>query len=179
MIVQAIAGAATPGVAAYIRSQRNRLYGMGQALSADQKNVLSAYFDEVDLSRVRLVVADPLPIGEPPFTGLLRRLGFGFPAIALTAGITFDEVIAVRNEPSESLLFHELVHVVQYRLLGISRFAFEYALGFLATRCYEEIPLERTAYSLEERFWVRREAFRVAAEVSRWRNEANSDRTRQ
>jgi hypothetical protein len=50
------------------------------------------------------------------------------------------------------LLFHELVHVEQYRKLGIPRFSELYVRGFLNGGSYEAIPLEVNAYSLEDRF---------------------------
>ncbi len=51
------------------------------------------------------------------------------------------------------LLFHELVHVVQYRLLGIGGFIHGYVTGWAAAGfVYEAIPLEREAFDLEQRF---------------------------
>ena len=68
------------------------------------------------------------------------------------AGITFQDVI-VHIEPLQmSLLFHELVHAVQYKHLRLQGFAERYVRGFLTGGSYEEIPLEKQAYSLEERF---------------------------
>lgn len=121
-------------------------------LSGEVKNTFSTYFASEDLERVRLVVADPLPIAEPPLTNLVRRLGFRFPKVAQVAGITFDDVIACRYEFDDALLFHELVHAVEYRLLGVREFARLYAAGFLATRSYEGIPLERAACDLAASF---------------------------
>ena len=67
------------------------------------------------------------------------------------------------------LLFHELVHVEQYRQLGIPRFSELYVRGFLNGGSYEAIPLEVNAYSFEDRF--RRDpqrGFSVEAEVTQW-----------
>ena len=43
---------------------------------------------------------------------------------------------------SIGLLFHELVHIVQYHQLGIPSFARHYVQGLLTHRAYEKIPLE-------------------------------------
>ena len=51
-----------------------------------------------------------------------------------------------------ALLFHELVHAVQYKHLGLAGFAERYVRGFLTGGSYEEIPLEKQAYSLEDKF---------------------------
>ena len=76
----------------------------------------------------------------------------------------------VSPEPfSDGLLFHELVHVEQYRQLSIPSFSELYVRGFLDGGSYEAIPLEVNAYSLENRF--RRDpgqAFSVRAEVTKW-----------
>ncbi len=79
------------------------------------------------------------------------------------AGITFDRaiILAPHDEPTAALLFHELVHVVQYRLLGVEQFAQRYVDGWLAGRDrfrsdpaqrYVSIPLERNAYDLQKRY---------------------------
>ena len=75
-----------------------------------------------------------------------------------TAGITFIDCILIqeryfRIENWFPLLFHELVHVVQYDVLGTSRFATQYVTGWAeAGFVYEKIPLEVQAYALQHRF---------------------------
>jgi hypothetical protein len=66
-------------------------------------------------------------------------------------------------------LFHELVHVEQYRQLGIPRFAELYVRGFLSGGGYEGVPLEINAYDLGGRFERSPLArFSVADEVGAW-----------
>ena len=76
----------------------------------------------------------------------------------------------VSHEPfSNGLLFHELVHVEQYRQLGIPRFSELYVRGFLSGGSYEAIPLEVNAYTLGGRFEQNpANRFSVADEVGRW-----------
>jgi hypothetical protein len=154
-------------VQAYITSQRNRLDRGSERLSLEQKARFAPYFSSHDLQRVRVVVQDPLPITQPPLTSLVRRLGFNFPGLEETAAITFDHVISSRGPMSASLLFHELVHTVQYRVLGVPKFAEEYVRGFLVSRYYHEIPLERTAFQLEHRFTKGDAPFSVETEILR------------
>jgi len=66
--------------------------------------------------------------------------------------ITLVDVIAYPAGMDRSTLFHELVHAVQYRVLGLQKFARLYVTGFLNGGGYDGIPLERQAYELEERF---------------------------
>jgi hypothetical protein len=70
---------------------------------------------------------------------------------------------------SNGVLFHELVHVEQYRQLGIPRFAELYVRGFLSGGSYEAIPLEVNAYSLGGQFESHpHQLFSVPDEVGKW-----------
>ena len=151
----------------YIISHRDRLASIGRLMPSRFAARLQQYFEPVDLERVRIVQCDPLPIPEPPFSGVIRRLGFDYPGMATAEGITFDHVIALRSW-SDNLLFHELVHVVQYRLLGVDAFARLYVRGFLLEGDYHRIPLEACAYELERRFDLGGSPFRVESEVKGW-----------
>ncbi len=51
----------------------------------------------------------------------------------------------------EALHFHELIHVIQWRLLGPERFLVDYANG-LDEFGYENSPLEKMAYDAEGSF---------------------------
>ena len=51
----------------------------------------------------------------------------------------------------ESLHFHELVHVVQWDVLGPRNFLLLYATG-LSEHVYRECPLEAMAYEHQRRF---------------------------
>jgi hypothetical protein len=83
--------------------------------------------------------------------------------------ITFNDVVVSHEPFSNGLLFHELVHVEQYRQLGIPRFSELYVSGFLNGGSYEAIPLEVNAYTLEGRFEASpAQQFSVAEEVRRW-----------
>jgi hypothetical protein len=82
--------------------------------------------------------------GLPEFAALQQQ-SFG--------GITFKNTYFVRKKEvaSESLHFHELVHVVQWARLGVERFLLVYGVG-LVFFGYEKSPLERMAYDLQFEF---------------------------
>jgi hypothetical protein len=83
--------------------------------------------------------------------------------------ITFEDVVVSHEPFTPGLLFHEMVHVEQYRQLGVARFAELYVRGFLEGGSYEAIPLEVNAYSLAERFERDpAKSFSVKAEVLGW-----------
>ena len=157
-------------VAEYISAQRGRYVFRAFPLSAQQSAPLALFFDRDVLGSVRLLVLRGERVPNPEFYPLLRSLGFqNLPDQSTMAAITFCDVIVSHEPFSEGLLFHELVHVEQYRLLGIRRFSELYVRGFLNGGSYEAIPLEVNAYSLEDRF--RRDpgqAFSVQTEVAEW-----------
>ena len=67
------------------------------------------------------------------------------------------------------MMFHELVHVVQYEKLGLEEFATKYVRGFLGGGSYEAIPLEMNAYELEARFVAApANSFLVTDAVQKW-----------
>ena len=70
-------------------------------------------------------------VGNPEFYPMLHELSLrNLPDFQTMAAITFNDVI-VSHEPLDArILFHELVHVEQYRQLGIERFAKLYVRGF-------------------------------------------------
>jgi hypothetical protein len=168
MLKNFAAAVLSPMVDTYIVKQRDRLIPRALAIRPAEAYELRHYFSSGDLDRVRVATADPLPISDPPFSALMRRIGFDFPGVALAAAITFDHVIACREPMNKSVLFHELVHVVQYRLLGVGEFANRYVAGFLAHGSYHDIPLERCAFELEYRFANESQPFSVEAAVAEW-----------
>lgn len=82
---------------------------------------------------------------------------FGLPEFAIMQqmqfdGITFkDTFFLQRGRSSESLHFHELVHVVQWARLGVDNFLLAYGFG-LNHFGYESSPLEQMAYTLQRSF---------------------------
>ena len=154
-------------VARYISRQRDRLVDQSALMPAEIKQAFEPYFDQVLLNETRVVVSEELGLPAVPCERLLRTFGMHMPSMELISAITLNDVVAVRDRPSLRLLFHELVHVAQFRLLGVATFAQLYVRGFLAEGSYEAIPLERCASNLEERF-LSGETFSVEADVKSW-----------
>jgi hypothetical protein len=139
-------------------------------LSAQQRASLEPFFTPDVLDNVRVLVLEGERVPNPEFYPMLRGLGFkNLPDQSAMGAITFCDVVVAHEPFSNGLLFHELVHVEQYRQLGIPRFSDLYVRGFLNGGSYEAIPLEVNAYSLEDRFRRNpRQAFSVQAEVAQW-----------
>jgi hypothetical protein len=80
----------------------------------------------------------------------------------LLGGLALDDLIVVRQEGNRpaplSLLFHELVHVVQYKVLGVRGFTREYIREWAkAGFDYMSLPMEVDAYEMQTRFEERPE----------------------
>jgi hypothetical protein len=166
----------TAAVAEYIRTQRELYYSRSVSLSFSE--LWSKFFSATDLTRIRAVQAgasaesDKLAwvgrVPNPPFYSDLEALGFtGLPDFSTMPAITFDDVVVFHEALTPQLIFHELVHVVQYRLLGVDEFARLYVRGYLQGG-YAGTPLEICAYELDGRFIMGSVGFDVEAEVRAW-----------
>jgi hypothetical protein len=137
-------------VAMYISEQRTSFQGKAATIELGHKAALEPFFPATLLDEVRIVRGRA---DEPSFYRQLRSLGItNAPPFSEMAGITFQDVVVHAEPLTRPLLFHELVHVVQYRHLGLPGFAEHYVRGFLSGGSYEQIPLEKQAYELEARF---------------------------
>ncbi len=153
-------------VAGYIRAQRASYVGRAAPLSFS--DIWLRFFPAADLERVRVLQPGQERVPNPPFYGELEKLGFtGLPDFTTMAAITFDDVVVFHDPMTPQLIFHEMVHIVQYRLLGIDEFARLYVRGYLRGG-YAGTPLEVCAYDLDGRFIMGSVGFNVEAEVRSW-----------
>jgi hypothetical protein len=157
-------------VAHYITTQRNRYAPRAVALSAPQQEMMGGFFSQELLEGARLVVLAGERVANPEFYPMLRNLGFdNLPDQSAMDAITFSDIVVSHGPFTEGLLFHELVHVEQYRQLGVDEFSQLYVRGFLTGGGYDGIPLERNAYMLGEQYENdRANRFPVADEVAKW-----------
>lgn len=138
----------TEWVAEYITAQRARYSPQAMPLSQAQHAAMDGFFVP-DVLNVRLLVLQGERVQNPPFYPQLQAMGFrNLPNQSAMAAITFSDVVVFHGPLFNGLLFHELVHVEQYRQLGIPRFSELYVNGFLKGGGYEGIPLEVHAYKL-------------------------------
>ncbi len=152
--------------ARYIDYHRRRLAPKAASIPQEVRASLQNHFSPAVLAETRIVRAT---MPEPMLYPLVGLFGIkGLLEMSSIGAITLMEVVAYPDELDRDTLFHELVHVVQYRVLGLRRFARLYVQGFLAGGGYEGIPLERQAYELGARFESRPEdIFSVEEDVIR------------
>ena len=127
-------------------------------MASDEIAALKPFVPVEVLATVRL--ASVPVIQNPPFYADLKKVGIEVLLdFRQMTGITFVDTVLISQSapvaPPEwlPLLFHELVHVLQYQELGLDRFVQVYVLGWAAGGFrYEDIPLERDAYELDAKF---------------------------
>jgi len=68
-------------------------------------------------------------------------------------GITYKDTFFINEayRGAESLHFHELIHDVQWKRLGVDNFLLAYGVGLIQFG-YQNSPLEQMAYCLQEAF---------------------------
>jgi len=139
-------------VAQYITTQREKYTARATQLPAQQKAKMAGFFSPQLLDDARLLVLSGERVGNPDFYPMLINWGFdNLPDQSAMEAITFSDTVVSHGPLTDRILFHELVHVEQYRLLGIPRFSELYVRGFLVGGSYEEIPLERNASVIQRR----------------------------
>lgn len=144
-------------VSSWIMNQRTIHRTLSEPLSETTVAALQGFFSRDTMDRVRIRRVSV--IENPPFYSAFEDEGEDIPlGFDVWAAITFGDVILVSESQapgplSHSILFHELVHVVQYKILGIHEFARRYVNSFLQSELnYMTIPLESIAFDLQGRF---------------------------
>jgi hypothetical protein len=161
--------------AAWLRDERALHRPAARPLRKQERARFEPFFPRQILDAVRVLRVPGFQ--NPPF---LTALGTGGPFIPLdlrtAAGLAVIDTVLVAHhvatpdtEPWYSLLFHELVHVLQYHHLGTEAFVRTYAEGLIATGLhYPTIPHEAQAFALQGRFQREPEVpFSVLEEVGK------------
>lgn len=142
----------------WVQSQRDAHRPVARPLDDREVDALERFFGPAIMNLASLRVVPH--ISNPPFYPVL--LASGIPVIDFSqgSGITFIDTILISAESTLpgpvplSLVFHELVHVVQYDLVGVDEFVSRYVKGWFARGPYAAIPIERQAYDLQARYEV-------------------------
>jgi len=136
---------AYPKVQAWIQNEKD-----AQPVTSMYFARLPLYFDYDLLETAKFIPIDQVPM--PP----LSAMGLGrFEAFERGNfhGVTYIDRYFIKRTvvTEEALHFHELIHVIQWRLLGPEGFLRAYANG-LDQFGYENSPLEKMAYDAEAAF---------------------------
>jgi hypothetical protein len=156
----------------WIESQHAEHLAGARPLTDREGMALSVHFAAETLAQARVARVERVP-SPAFFGGILKQLEFIGKRVhfnfAAAAGITFGECILIVDPGVPiNLLFHEMVHVEQYRILGMKEFARAYVQGIVDSNfMYEQIPLEAIAFEMTARFKAG-ETVMVSAELQGW-----------
>ena len=139
-----------PPLLDWIRTTLTTSGHVAQTVASREFLRLPRYFTEKTLAETKVVLVGPLPMPPLSSMGLMRFADFERGDFD---GITYIDTIFLKPTQSnnENMHFHELVHVIQWRLLGSDRFLLAYANG-LECFGYRESPWEAMAYDAETAF---------------------------
>ena len=164
----------------WFTQMREQYRPVATPLHEPQKTKMRPFFPTELLERVR--VADLSETGEhlpyPPFYSRVRAGGSRVvPDAAHMSFIPFIDLVAFGQKPTDRTLFHALVQVTQFTILGVERFMELYVRGLNKRGRYFLIPLEDHAYHLDTRFTGdSSDPFSVAEEVQQWAQSGRYER---
>jgi len=139
-----------PLIAGWLRSTLTVHSSAARSVASCGFPRLPLYFSVETLALANVVPVDRLPIPPLSSWGLTRFADF---ERSDPDAITYLDTFFLKRHQSknEAIHFHELIHVIQWRVLGPENFLRSYADG-LERFGYRENPLEVMAYDAEKRF---------------------------
>jgi hypothetical protein len=156
----------------WIQKQRDVYLPRSKPLTAEQRAKLLPFFLPENLDRLKIV--DVSQTGEtipyPPFYERVRAGGARVvPDAAHMTAIPFIDVAVFNREPTLRTIFHTLVHVVQFSMVGLETVMKGYFKALDESGLWIVVPYEEQAYGLDGRFTKDpSSAFSVEAEVREW-----------
>lgn len=124
---------------------------------------LPQYFGKGLLDEAKYVVVPSIPLPPLSQIGLAQFSAF---ETGNFDGITYlDTFFVKQGRATESLFFHEMIHIVQWKLMGPEAFLAQYADG-LEKFGYAASPLEAMAYNAQRKFEADMTIFDASALVA-------------
>ena len=157
---------------AWFHAQREAFFSSGSPLDDAQKSSLLPFFSSDILDRARIVdgskTGDKIPF--PPFYERVRAGGARvLPDATHMTAVTFLDVILFNRQPTLRVVFHNLVHVTQFTILGAERVVRGYFHTINESGLWMVVPFEEQAYQLDARFTRDPlDVFSVEEEVRKW-----------
>jgi hypothetical protein len=139
-----------PQVMGWIQQTLLAHKNLARSIASKNFKRLPLYFSQAQIEAAKFVIVDRVPVPPLSSIGLTRFKEF---ERGDYDGITYLDTYFLKKAgaDNESLHFHEMIHVVQWRLLGAKGFLAMYANGLEAFG-YCNSPLEKMAYDAQEFF---------------------------
>jgi hypothetical protein len=157
---------------AWMQQQRDRYYPLGEPLSEPEKTKLRPFFTVESLDRLR--IKHVAPTGEtipyPPFYERVRAGGARVvPDAAHMTAMPFIDVALFNREPTPRTIFHTLVHVMQFSIVGLEKVMSGYFQTLNESGLWMVVPYEEQAYRMDARYTKDPfDIFSVEEEIREW-----------
>jgi hypothetical protein len=157
---------------AWLQQQRDKYHPLSAPLSEPVKENLRPFLPAKSLESLRIrdlsQTAESIPY--PPFYERVRAGGARVvPDTAHMTAIPFIDVALFNRQPTLRTVFHTLVHVTQFSVLGLERVMKSYFHTLNESGLWMVVPFEEQAYKLDARFTKDPNAhFPVEAEIYEW-----------
>ena len=157
---------------AWIQQQRDKYHPVSDPLSEAAKAKLRSFFPAEILDRLRIknlsLTGETIPY--PPFYERVRAGGSRVvPDAAHMTAIPFLDVALFNREPTLRTIFHTLVHVMQFSVVGLERVMRGYFQALNESGLWMVVPYEEQAYRMDARYTTDPDdVFSVEAEVREW-----------
>lgn len=157
---------------AWMQQQRDKYHPLSDPLSEVEKVKLRPFFpaEILDDLRIRDVSATGETIPYPPFYERVRAGGARVvPDAAHMTAIPFMDVALFNRQPTLRTVFHTLVHVTQFSVVGLERVMRGYFQALNESGLWMVVPFEEQAYKMDARFTTNpSDYFSVEAELREW-----------
>jgi hypothetical protein len=157
---------------AWMQQQRDKYYPLSDPLSEPIKVQLRPFFPAKILDRLRIkhVALTGETIPYPPFYERVRAGGTRVvPDAAHMTAMPFIDVALFNREPTLRTVFHTLVHVTQFSIVGLERVMAGYFQALNESGLWMVVPYEEQAYRMDARYTKdAADVFSVETEVQDW-----------
>lgn len=155
-----------------MQQQRDKHRPICNALSEAAKAKLRPFFpgEILDSLRIKDLSKTGETIPYPPFYERVRAGGARVvPDAAHMTAIPFIDVALFNRQPTLRTVFHTLVHVTQFSIIGLEKVMAGYFRALDESGLWMVVPYEEQAYQLDARYTQNpAEVFSVEAEISEW-----------
>ena len=157
---------------AWLQQQRNKYHAVSDPLDEPLKIKLLPFFSAeiLDGLRIKDLSATGEAIPYPPFYERVRAGGSRVvPDAAHMTAMPFIDVALFNRQPTLRTVFHTLVHVTQFTVVGVERVMHGYFQTLNESGLWMVVPFEEQAYQMDARFTKDpTDHFSVEAEIREW-----------
>ena len=156
----------------WLKQQRESFFPYGIPLSSAEKMQLRPFFTAEIIESLRVVRLwqTGRTVPHPPFYEKFRAGGQRLlPDLVHSTALPLIDVVAFNSEPTLRTIFHSLVHLTQFAIVGLERVAEGYLRTIDESGVWMVVPFGEQAYQMDARYTRNpADVFSVEEEVREW-----------